>query len=828
MIQRQMEELLFLEEFATKEILEKEGEKLKEREVQLEWIEKMSKQVGLLSLFQDNFEISYLNELLIAELKYDDIEDLKRHIGHSILNIVEMGEKEKFREFLLLKTEYPENPKLRCRFRCKDNSFIWYEMSRIHCIGQEQKEMLLCTLINVSKYMKSKRNQNILQMQDYFMNHVNQSVSLGFLIKRLGSKNEVLYATYNMQEFLQYTLGSDYIKEIHEEDYAAVQALLGKYEKQLPPNFELEFRVRKKGTEFIWIRAIARRLDDFISEDAYIFLFEDITKKKAMQKRLHEKEENYRVATLQNQEIVIRFDIEEKTAYIPRELAAKYSIPEVISNMPYRFIELEYILEESIVDYLKFYGKIVKGEESTVELKVKGKQGTQRWLSGKSTVRRNENGKAITAILSFRDITEKRKKEYKINKLQQSEQFFKKVAELSQRIIFKYDFLTDCFTPITKSSEKLFEKFPQPLSPLKIINANFIADEYIGEMHKAFYEMKKERKSGELCVRMRKLCEKDCWGWWRFTYHVIMDDESIPVYAIVFCDDITKMREGQLAEKCLESNSNAERGKQGTYFVYNLTLDSFEQGNGKVPIHTTYSKVFHWLCEKVSPKERGKFNRCFAKESLLQLEEGKKEVNFTFLQDKRPIYTKIIYWILKDIYTDSVILRMYFREIDKDENAEQKNADVVYKGIYIRTFGHFDIFIDGKPIPIQNAKARELLALLVDKRGGFISAEEILSILWEDEPMSTKAQAKIRQTIMILKNVLKQYTTEEVIESQRGLRRLNIDVVKCDLYDYMSGKREYASLYQGSYMPNYSWSEMTLPELNRRKIHFDENDFYEE
>lgn len=34
-------------------------------------------------------------------------------------------------------------------------------------------------------------------------------------------------------------------------------------------------------------------------------------------------------------------------------------------------------------------------------------------------------------------------------------------------------------------------------------------------------------------------------------------------------------------------------------------------------------------------------------------------------------------------------------------------------GIYIRTFGFFEVFIDGEALLIQNAKAKELLALLV-------------------------------------------------------------------------------------------------------------------
>ena len=36
------------------------------------------------------------------------------------------------------------------------------------------------------------------------------------------------------------------------------------------------------------------------------------------------------------------------------------------------------------------------------------------------------------------------------------------------------------------------------------------------------------------------------------------------------------------------------------------------------------------------------------------------------------------------------------------------------KRIVIRTFGYFDIFVDGETIPFSCKKAKELLALLVD------------------------------------------------------------------------------------------------------------------
>ena len=37
--------------------------------------------------------------------------------------------------------------------------------------------------------------------------------------------------------------------------------------------------------------------------------------------------------------------------------------------------------------------------------------------------------------------------------------------------------------------------------------------------------------------------------------------------------------------------------------------------------------------------------------------------------------------------------------------------------------------------------------------------------------------------------------------------------VACDLYNYLSGKEEYAQLFKGSYLTNYSWGETTLGEL---------------
>ena len=54
--------------------------------------------------------------------------------------------------------------------------------------------------------------------------------------------------------------------------------------------------------------------------------------------------------------------------------------------------------------------------------------------------------------------------------------------------------------------------------------------------------------------------------------------------------------------------------------------------------------------------------------------------------------------------------------------------------IEARTFGNFELLVDGRPVPFKQAKCKELLAYLVDRRGSGVSRAEAFAILWEDRP----------------------------------------------------------------------------------------------
>lgn len=144
---------------------------------------------------------------------------------------------------------------------------------------------------------------------------------------------------------------------------------------------------------------------------------------------------------------------------------------------------------------------------------------------------------------------------------------------------------------------------------------------------------------------------------------------------------------------------------------------------------------------------------------------------------------------------------------------EEAGTDRENHKVSVRTFGYFDVFVDGKPIAFRNKKSKELFALLADRRGGYVSSEEAISYLWEDEPASPVTLARYRKVALRLKNILEEYGISDVVEAVDGKRRLVTEKVQCDLYDYLTGEEKYASLFKGAYLTNYSWGESTLAEL---------------
>lgn len=136
-------------------------------------------------------------------------------------------------------------------------------------------------------------------------------------------------------------------------------------------------------------------------------------------------------------------------------------------------------------------------------------------------------------------------------------------------------------------------------------------------------------------------------------------------------------------------------------------------------------------------------------------------------------------------------------------------AKRLHKRIYIRTFGRFDVFIDGKLVNFPNAKSKELLALCVDHMGGEVSMEEAVDKLWPDRDYDNRVKALYRKAVIGIHSLLKSYGLPEVFCNRRGVCYLLEKEVDCDFYDYLNHQNHQEEAYSGEYMFEYSWAEET-------------------
>ena len=134
----------------------------------------------------------------------------------------------------------------------------------------------------------------------------------------------------------------------------------------------------------------------------------------------------------------------------------------------------------------------------------------------------------------------------------------------------------------------------------------------------------------------------------------------------------------------------------------------------------------------------------------------------------------------------------------------------IAKRCVITTFGGFDISVDGKPLSFKRAKAKELLAYLVDRKGCRVTTKEACAVLWEDLPYNS-ARKNYFQTLMVeLKNTLKEAGAENILHKSRNSYAVNPQNFDCDYYRFLQGDITAINQYHGDYLICYSWAEFTI------------------
>lgn len=133
--------------------------------------------------------------------------------------------------------------------------------------------------------------------------------------------------------------------------------------------------------------------------------------------------------------------------------------------------------------------------------------------------------------------------------------------------------------------------------------------------------------------------------------------------------------------------------------------------------------------------------------------------------------------------------------------------------LYIQCFGQFEVFWQQKPLMFGRKQTKELLAYLVDREGAACTAEEIADALWEDEADMTAMKHRIRELIRDMRKTLAGIGMEDIILRRSGQLAIQRDRVDCDYYRMLDGDMQAANDFQGEYMKQYSWAEITTGRL---------------
>lgn len=134
------------------------------------------------------------------------------------------------------------------------------------------------------------------------------------------------------------------------------------------------------------------------------------------------------------------------------------------------------------------------------------------------------------------------------------------------------------------------------------------------------------------------------------------------------------------------------------------------------------------------------------------------------------------------------------------------------KKLKIKAFGNFEVAVNGKPLDFKYRKAKEMLAYLVDRNGATCSVGEMMVALFEEDGHEPYFKS-IRKDLI---DTLTREGVEGVLLLQRGMIGLNKNLIDCDYFDYLDGKISLKQSYHGEYMSQYSWSEITHAELDRK------------
>lgn len=152
------------------------------------------------------------------------------------------------------------------------------------------------------------------------------------------------------------------------------------------------------------------------------------------------------------------------------------------------------------------------------------------------------------------------------------------------------------------------------------------------------------------------------------------------------------------------------------------------------------------------------------------------------------------------------------KELDYATSAHPKAAP----HIEARTFGNFELLVDGEPIGFKRSKSKELLAYLIDRRGMSVTRKETAAVLFEDAPYDHSRQKYLDTIIRSLRHTLREHGIGELLRLERTGLRIVPEMLSCDMYRFYKGDAEAIQAFRGEYLASYGWADFIEADIQHK------------
>ncbi|MGN1350507.1 MAG: response regulator [Anaerovoracaceae bacterium] len=165
------------------------------------------------------------------------------------------------------------------------------------------------------------------------------------------------------------------------------------------------------------------------------------------------------------------------------------------------------------------------------------------------------------------------------------------------------------------------------------------------------------------------------------------------------------------------------------------------------------------------------------------------------------------------LHVSGYLLKPVTAEAVQKELDHIKGRKAKKKLLTVRCFGSFEAAAQGEPLRFRRSRSKELLAVLIDRRGAGITAKEICAIMWQDSGSENKNINYLHQLFFDLRRTLELAGAAAVLQQNGYTYALDTERIDCDYYSYLdTGRPE----FHGEYMHQYSWAESTTGLLSSK------------